>query len=63
MLETVGLDWREAERYVGRINAVTPEQVRQVAREFLRDERLTVAILEPLPLNIPDNREVKHAAP
>jgi len=64
MLETVGLDWREAERYLERINAVTPEQVRQVAREFLRDERLTVAILEPLPLNpqAAADREVSHVA-
>jgi zinc protease len=64
MLETVGLDWREADRYLERINAVTPEQVRQVAREFLRDERLTVAILEPLPLKpqAAADREVSHVA-
>ncbi len=49
-LETVGLDWREAERYPERVNAVTAEQVRQVARECLTDERLTVAVLEPLPI-------------
>jgi zinc protease len=51
MLETVGLQWQEADRYAERINAVTAEQVQQVAREFLTDENLTVAILEPLPLN------------
>jgi len=62
MLETVGLDWREAERYVERINAVTPEQVRQVAREFLRPERLTVATLNPLPLESAESAEVTHAA-
>ena len=64
MLETVGLDWREAGRYVERINAITPEQVRQVAREFLHDERLTVAVLDPLPLNTQSaaTREVNHAA-
>jgi len=64
MLETVGLDWREADRYVDRINAITPEQVRQVAREFLRDEHLTVAVLEPLPLNsqAAATGEVNHAA-
>jgi zinc protease len=64
MLETVGLDWREADRYLERINAVTPEQVRQVAREFLRDERLTVAVLEPLPLKpqAAADREVNHVA-
>jgi zinc protease len=63
MLETVGLDWREAEHYVERVNAVTAEQVRQVAREFLRPERLTVATLDPLPLdNEQTTQEVTHAA-
>lgn len=62
MLETVGLDWREAERYVERVNAVTPEQVRIVAREFLRPERLTVATLDPLPLDDDTQAmEVNHA--
>lgn len=50
-LETVGLDHRIADEYVDRIAAVTPEQVQAVAREYLTDERLTVAVLEPLPLN------------
>jgi zinc protease len=50
-LETVGLDWREGDRYVERVEAVTPEQVREVARELFRDEQLTVAILEPQPLD------------
>jgi zinc protease len=50
-LETVGLEWQEAERYVERINAVTPAQVQQVARDYLTADNLTVAILEPLPLN------------
>ncbi|HEY9148666.1 MAG TPA: insulinase family protein, partial [Gammaproteobacteria bacterium] len=63
MLETVGLDWREAERYVERVNAITPEQVRLVAREFLQPHRLTVAILDPLPLSSnPESREVNRAA-
>ncbi|MGM0594139.1 MAG: M16 family metallopeptidase [Pseudomonadota bacterium] len=61
MLETVGLDWREAERYVERINAVTAEQIRHVAREFLRPERLTIATLAPLPIEDEENRrETSH---
>ena len=34
-----------------RLQAVTPEQVREVARKYLTDDRLTVATLEPLPLD------------
>lgn len=48
MLETVGLDWREADRYLENIEAITPEQVRQVAREYLTSQNLTVAILNPI---------------
>lgn len=51
MLETVGLKWQEAEHYAERINAITAEQVQQVAREFLTPDNLTVAILEPQPIN------------
>lgn len=61
MLETVGLDWRESERYVERVNAITPEQVREVAREYLTDDHLTVAVLEPQPMALDNNKEGKHA--
>lgn len=47
MLETVGLDWRIGPEYVEKVRAVTAEQVRQVARQYLSPERLTVAVLEP----------------
>ncbi|MFP5344783.1 MAG: insulinase family protein, partial [Gammaproteobacteria bacterium] len=51
MLETVGLGWRVMDEYLDRINAVTAEQVQQVARKYLTDDRLTVAVLEPLPMD------------
>ena len=50
-LETVGLGWNRLDDYVQRIQAVTPEQVCAVARKYLTDDRLTVATLEPLPLD------------
>lgn len=50
-LETVGLSWRLADKYVERINSVTAEQVMQVAKKYLIDDRLTVSELEPLPLD------------
>ncbi len=49
-LETIGLDWRLIDQYVEHMRSVTAEQVREVARKFLLDDRLTVAVLEPLPL-------------
>ena len=49
-LETVGLDWRLIDQYVEKIRSVTPEQVQQVARKYLVDDALTIAVLEPQPL-------------
>jgi len=46
-LETVGLNHKQLDEYVSRVRAVTPEQVQAVAKKYLIDERLTVAVLEP----------------
>ena len=50
MLDTIGLPWHIKDDYVEKILAVTAEQVQQVANKYLTDERLTVAVLEPLPI-------------
>ena len=49
--ETVGLGWRRIDEYVPRIQAVTAEQVRQVARKYLLHDKLTIAELVPLPMH------------
>ncbi len=50
MLETVGLEWQLFDSYLDNIKAVTAEQVQTVARQYLIDDHLTVAVLEPQPL-------------
>ena len=49
-LEAMNMDWRLAEEYVDRIKQVTPEQVRAVARKYLINDNMTLAVLDPLPL-------------
>jgi zinc protease len=49
-LATIGLDLRLPERYVACVQAVTAEQVQAVARKYLLDTNLTVAVLDPLPI-------------
>jgi zinc protease len=49
-LETIGLDWRLVDSYAENMRKVTPQQVQAVAKKYLTDDRLTVAQLEPLPL-------------
>jgi len=51
ILETVGLGWQTKHQYLERIESVTPEQVQAVARKYLVQDRLTVAILDPLPID------------
>ena len=50
-LETVGLGWELADQYVDKLAAVTPEQIQAVARKYLIPDGLTVAILDPQPLD------------
>lgn len=45
-----GLDYRLLDRHIERVRAVTAEQVREVARRYLIDDKETVAVLDPLPL-------------
>jgi zinc protease len=46
----VGLDWKLADSYVENIKAVTAEQVQAVASKYLLDQHLTIAELDPLPM-------------
>ncbi len=48
-LVTAGLDWRLKDKFVHRIKAITARDVQTVARKYLVDENLTVAILDPKP--------------
>ncbi|KHD06622.2 peptidase M16 [Candidatus Thiomargarita nelsonii] len=48
LLETVGLDWRIFDTYLENVKAVTAEQVQAVARQYLIDKNLTIAVLEPI---------------
>ena len=48
--ETVGLGHEVLDEYVDRIQSITAEQVQAVAKKYLVDEGLTVAVLEPQPM-------------
>lgn len=51
ILETVGLGWQRQNEYVDKIKAVTAKQIRTVAKKYLVDDQLTVAVLKPLPID------------
>ncbi len=50
MLETVGIGWEKVDEYVDKVNQVTAEQVRNVARKYLIEENLNIAVLDPQPI-------------
>jgi zinc protease len=46
-LVSIGRDWREADRVLEQLQAITPERVQAVAQKYLTPERRTVAELVP----------------
>lgn len=50
-LETVGLGYQVADEYVDKILAVTAEQVQEVAEKYLKEDQLTIAELDPQPID------------
>lgn len=50
LLDAAGLDWRLLDSYVDNIKAVTPEQILAVAQRYLHADNLTIAVLDPLPM-------------
>ena len=60
-LATVGLDWQLMDQFVERLRAVTPEQVQAVAKKYLIDDHLTVAVLDPQSAPVAANGGHSHA--
>jgi zinc protease len=63
-LESVGLSYRDLDTIIKKLQAVTAEQVREVAIKYLMDDSLTVAVLDPQPLEqrsvIPSSIRLRH---
>jgi len=49
-MEAVGFSWRDIDKFIDRIKSVTAEEVQAVAKKYFSDDTLTVAVLDPLPL-------------
>ncbi len=50
-IETIGFSWRLLDDYPNKLRAVTPEQVQAVARKYLLKDNLTIATLDPQPID------------
>jgi len=52
MLETVGVGWQKSHEYVDKVKAVTAQQIRAVAQQYLIEDHLTVVHM--LPQEVPN---------
>jgi zinc protease len=55
-LETAGFSWRILKDYPAKLSAITPEQVQAVAKKYLLRDNLTIATLDPQPMDPDDNK-------
>jgi len=49
-MESLGLSYKDIPLTLKKLQAVTAQQVQDVAKEFFKDDNLTVAVLDPQPL-------------
>lgn len=50
-METIGFPWQILQDYPAKLRAVTPEQVQAVAKKYLLKDNLTIATLDPQPID------------
>jgi zinc protease len=49
--EASGFRWQDYDKLLDKLRSVTAEEVQAVAKKYFSDDHLTVAVLDPLPLN------------
>ncbi len=50
-LETTGYSWKLSKEFIAKIQAVTSEQVQAVAKKYLVKDNMTIATLDPQPID------------
>lgn len=50
-LEIAGFSWKLLKDYPAKLGAITPEQVQEVAKKYLNKDNLTIAVLDPQPID------------
>ena len=49
--ENAGFSWRDLDVMLEKLKTVTVDQVKQVAEKYIQDDHLTVAVLDPQPVD------------
>jgi zinc protease len=50
-VESIGFSWKILDQYQAKLRAVTAEQVQAVAKQYLNADNLTIATLDPQPMD------------
>ncbi len=50
-MEAAGFHWRDVDKVVEKLRTVTADEVRAVAQKYFKDDTLTVAVLDPQPVD------------
>jgi zinc protease len=53
-IEMAGFSWRDIDTILEKMQTITPEQVQAVAKKYLVDSGLTIAVLDPQVRNTAD---------
>jgi zinc protease len=54
--EISGFSWRDRDKMLEKLKQVTAKQVQEVAKKYIQDDHLTVAVLDPQPLEAQPKR-------
>jgi zinc protease len=57
--EMAGLYWKDIDYMLEKMQTITPAQLQAVAKKYLIDDGLTVAVLDPQPRKAEVNKESK----
>jgi zinc protease len=55
--EAAGVHWRDIDRLLDKIRSVTAEEVQAVAKKYFTDDSLSVAVLDPQPIDAAAQRK------
>ena len=60
--EMSGFSWRDIDVMLEKMQAITPTQVQAVAKKYLVDEGLTIAVLDPQARQSNDSKQGENRA-
>jgi zinc protease len=63
MMEAAGYGWRDVDKMVEKLRTVTAEEVQAVAKKYFKDDTLTIAVLDPQPIDPAAQRKPAIALP